>query len=77
MPCARKSAPPIFLASSFEHVDEQLADDLALLLGIVDVGQLLQEQVFGLNVHQRNVVMIAEEVVVLSVTVTSARPNSR
>ena len=45
----------------FEHIDEQLADDLALLLGIVDAGKLLQEQVFGLNVHQRNVVMIAEK----------------
>jgi hypothetical protein len=43
VPCARKSAPPIFLAS-VEHVDEQAADGLALHFGIGDAFELADER---------------------------------
>ncbi len=61
MPCARNSAPPSFFASSLEHVDEQPADDLALGFRILDAGERLQEQLLGLDMHQRDVVGAAEQ----------------
>ena len=45
MPCARKSAPPIFFASRLEHVDEQAADGLALGLRVADAVERAEEQV--------------------------------
>ena len=44
-----------------EHVDEQLADGLALLLGIGDAGERVEEHRLGVDVHQRNVVVAAEQ----------------
>jgi len=44
-----------------EDVDEQLADDLALGLGVGDAGQFAQEQLAGVHVDQRNVVVVAEQ----------------
>ena len=45
-----------------EDADELLADDLALLLGVGDAGQLGQEALLGLHVHQRHVEVAAEGV---------------
>src|SRR3546814_9075242 len=44
-----------------EDVDEGAADDLALALGIVDALQLAEEELAGVAVHQRAVVVMAEQ----------------
>ncbi len=44
-----------------EHLDEMLADGLALRLGVGDARQRVQELLLGVHVHERNVVVIAEE----------------
>src|SRR3546814_748307 len=44
-----------------EDVDEGAADDLALALGIVDALQLAEEELAGVAVHQRDVVVMAEQ----------------
>ena len=44
-----------------EHVDEQLADGLALVLGIGDAGERVEEQLLGLDVDERDVVAVAEQ----------------
>ena len=44
-----------------EHVDEGGADDLALLLGIGDAGELAEEQSRRVAMHERDVVMVAEQ----------------
>ena len=62
MPCARKSAPPIFLASALEHLDEEAADGLALGLGVGDAVELAQKLLGGVHVHERDVVVVAEQV---------------
>ena len=64
MPCARNSAAAvfaIFFASRLEHVDEQLADGLALVLRIGDARERAEELVLGIDVHQRDVVVAAEQ----------------
>ena len=45
-----------------EHVDKGGADDLALFLGVGDAGELRQEQLAGIAMDQRDVVMAAEQV---------------
>ena len=44
-----------------ERLDEQAADDLALLLGVVDAVQLAEEQLGGIDVHERDVERAAEQ----------------
>ena len=44
-----------------EHVDEQPADGLALLLRVLDAFERLEERVLGVDVHQRDVVAVAEQ----------------
>ena len=61
MPWARKSTPPIARASRVEHIDEGGADGLALLFGVGDPGELVEEQRAGVAVDQRDVVMLAAE----------------
>ena len=64
MPCARNwPRLPIlnFLRFGFEYIDEQFADDLALLLGIVDARERFEESVLRLHVDERNIVGIAEQ----------------
>ena len=64
MPCARNSRPcrPLDLFRfRLKHIDEQLANRLALLLGIGDPGELAEEKRFRLNVNQRDVVAVAEQ----------------
>ena len=61
MPCARNSTPPISLRLRVEHVDKGGADDLALLLGVGDPGELAEEQFARVAVDQRDVVMAAEQ----------------
>ena len=46
---------------ALEHIDEELADGLALLLRVADAGERAEEQVAGLDVHQRNVVGAAKQ----------------
>ena len=50
-----------FLCFFFEDVDEGRADNLALLLRIAHPFQLAEEEVRGIGMDERNVVMIAEE----------------
>jgi hypothetical protein len=50
-----------FLALRFERLDEQPADGLALLLGVADAGQRVDERVGCVDVNQRNVEMAAEQ----------------
>ena len=50
-----------------EHVDEQRADGLALRLGIADAVERAEEQLGGVDMDQRDVVVVAEQV---------ARPRS-
>ena len=45
-----------------EHADELAADDLALGLGLVHVGQKVQEAVGGIHVHQVRVHLVLEHV---------------
>ena len=61
MPCARNSRAADLLRLALEHVDEQLADGLALLLGVVDAGERVEEQLLGVHMHQRDVVAVAEQ----------------
>ena len=49
------------LRLGLEHVDEQLADDLALGLRIADARERGEEMIGGVDVHQRNVVVAAEQ----------------
>ena len=45
------------LGLGLEHIDEQLADHLALLLGIGDAGKRIEEARAGIDRDQRDVVM--------------------
>ena len=45
-----------------EHVDEQPSDGLALLFGVGDAGEFAQKLLRGIHVHQRDVVVMAEQV---------------
>ena len=62
MPCARKSAPPSFLGFRVEHVDEQTPDGLALDFRVGDASELAEELLRGVNVHQRDVVVMPEQI---------------
>ncbi len=45
-----------------EHVDEQTADGLALHFGIGDAFELAEERLRCIHMHQRDVVVVAEQV---------------
>ena len=45
----------------FEHIDEQLADGLALDFGVAHAGQPVEEQRRGIHMDQRNIVGLAEQ----------------
>ena len=49
------------LGLGVEHVDEQFADGLALLFGVLDAGQRLEEDLTVVDVDERNVVAVAEQ----------------
>ena len=49
------------LGFALEHLDEQPADGLALLLGIGDAGKRGEEARAGIDRDQRDVVMAAEQ----------------
>ena len=49
------------LRLGLEHVDEQLADGLALLLGVGNAFERREERVGRVHVHQRDVVAVAEQ----------------
>jgi hypothetical protein len=66
VPCARNSPRAAavlrdLLGLRLESLDEQPADGLALDFRVVDAFQRAQEKLLGLNMVQRNVVMVAEE----------------
>src|SRR5215475_5550858 len=44
-----------------EHLDEELADGLALFLGIGDASELFEKELPGFDVPQRDVIMAAEQ----------------
>src|SRR3546814_5942650 len=44
-----------------EHIDEFAADELALRLGIGDAGKARHEAVLGIDHHQRDMIMFAEQ----------------
>ena len=44
-----------------EYLDELAADDLALAFGLVDAGELREEAVGGIDVHERHLERAAEE----------------
>ena len=44
-----------------EHADEFRADDLALLLGIGHAGELVEEAVDGVDIHEVGVQLVAED----------------
>ena len=67
MPCARNSAGSFaftcdLLRFRFEHIDEQPSDGLALLFGIGNAGELTQKLLRCVDVDQRNIVVMAEQV---------------
>ena len=49
------------LGLRLEHLDEQLADDLALRLGVGDAGERVEEARAGIDRDERDVVMAAEQ----------------
>ena len=50
------------VASSTKTSDELLADDLALALRVGDAGELLEEALLGLDVHEVDLERVAERV---------------
>ena len=50
-----------FLRFLFEHVDEFPADEFALLFRVGDAGKARHEARLGIDHHQRNIIMVAEE----------------
>src|SRR5205823_3393694 len=44
-----------------EHLDEQLADDLALAFGIAHPRERFEKHAAGFHMHERNVVAVAKE----------------
>ena len=60
MPCTRNGTPSSAGASSLEHADERLADALALDLGILDPGELFEEALARVDVHERDAEVVAE-----------------
>src|SRR5690349_7981243 len=50
-----------FLGFGLEHIDEQFADGLALLLGVFDAMERFEKSVLRLNMNERNIVGIAEQ----------------
>ena len=58
MPCARKSKSPSCLRLVVEDVDEGLADDLALLLGIGDAGEAIEERRARIDVMHRQLQLL-------------------
>jgi hypothetical protein len=50
-----------FLGFGFEDVDERLADELALGLGIGDAGEAAEEGFARIHMDERDVVVAAEE----------------
>ena len=61
MPCARNCGAAELLGLLVEHVDEHGADGLALGFGIALAGERLQEALAGVDVHERNVEVAAEQ----------------
>ena len=61
MPCARNLRAADFLRFGLEHVDEQFADGLALGFRIVDAFERLEEGIGGVDMDQRNVVVVPEQ----------------
>ena len=61
MPCARNSTLPDLVRLGVEHLDEGGADALALRLRVADAGEPVEEQILRLHMHQRNVVVLAEQ----------------
>ncbi len=51
-----------FLGFRIEHIDEQPPDGLALHFRIGDAGKLTQKRLGGVNMHQRNVVVMPEQI---------------
>ena len=49
------------LGLGLEDVDEQPADDLALLLGVGDAGERAEEEVARVDMDERDVVVVAEQ----------------
>ena len=60
MPWTRKRTSPSFARLLLEDADELLADDLALLLGIVDAREPREEALLRLHVHERHVEVAVE-----------------
>src|SRR6185295_5792699 len=46
---------------TLEDVDERRADDLALLLGVFDAVEALQEEIARIGMNERNIVVAAEQ----------------
>ncbi len=63
-----------FVRLFFERADELLADYLALVLRIRDPGELRQEALLGLHMHQGDVEVAAEGVLYLVALVLAHQP---
>ena len=60
MPCARKSKPPSAVRLLLEDLDERLADDLPLALGIHDAGEPREEQIGRVDELERQLHLAAK-----------------
>ncbi len=60
MPCTRNCTPSRRARLLLEDADERLADALALDLGILDAGELLEEAIARVDVHERDAEVVAE-----------------
>ena len=60
MPCPRNSKPPELVRALLEDVDERPADDLALLLGIGDSRQAIEEELGRIDEVERKVQLVAK-----------------
>ena len=58
---SQELSPANLRGLGLEYLDEVLADGLALGLGIGDARQRIEELLLGVHVHERNVVVIAEQ----------------
>ena len=61
MPCARNSAPPSLLRLRLERLDEEPADGLPLRLRVGDAVERGEERLARIHMHERDVVVAAEE----------------
>ena len=75
VPCTRNSRVAEIPRGFFEHADEQLADDLALALGVDHVVERAEEAVARLHVHEVDLELAPERVLDLVGLVAAQQPG--